>query len=78
MFVALPGEVDNMLQRVAERKLPRANLARVETHRSGSSSRGKGISVRCALSIETVLWRRSTAARGCRASMLDKNTVINA
>jgi hypothetical protein len=69
MFVALPRNGDTML--------PRANLARVEPNRSGSLSRGKGISVCCALSVETVLWRRSTAARGCRVSILDTNTVIN-
>jgi hypothetical protein len=64
MFVALPRNVDTML--------PRANLARVEPNRSGSLSRGKGISVCCALSVETVLWcsgteeqRRSTAALRC-------------
>jgi hypothetical protein len=119
MFVALPHKVDTMLPREAERTLPRANLARVEPNRSGSWSRGKGISLGCALSVETVLWRsgvsfaakwrmksvslsysfinlkrycgiqkvlititevyarthRSTAARGCRTSMLDTNTV---
>jgi hypothetical protein len=37
MFVALPRKIDTML--------PRANLARVEQNRSGSLSRGKGISV---------------------------------
>jgi hypothetical protein len=78
MFVALPRKVDTMLPRAAEQTLLRANLARAEPNGSGSSSRCKGISVCCALSIETVLWRRSTAARGCRASMLDTNTVINA
>jgi hypothetical protein len=46
MFVALPRKVDTML--------PRANLTRVEPNRSGSLSRGKGISVCCALSVETV------------------------
>jgi hypothetical protein len=48
MFVALPRKVDTML--------PRANLARVEPNRIGSLSRGKGISVCCAFSVETVLW----------------------
>jgi hypothetical protein len=80
MFVALPRKVDTMLPCSAERTLPRANLARVEPSRSGSLSRGKETS------IETVLWRsgvfltaqeqrRSTAASGRRASMLDMNTV---
>jgi hypothetical protein len=49
MLVALPRKFDSML--------PRANLGRVEPNRSGSLSRGKGISVCCALSVETVLWR---------------------
>jgi hypothetical protein len=57
MFVALPRKFDTMLPRAAERTLPRANLARVEPNLSGSLSRGKGISVCCALSVETVLWR---------------------
>jgi hypothetical protein len=57
MFVALPRKVDTMLPRTAELTLPRANLARVEPNRSGSLSRGKGISVCCALPVETVLWR---------------------
>jgi hypothetical protein len=57
MFVALPRKVDTMLPRSAERTLPRANLAHVEPNWSGSLSRGKEISVCCALSIETVLWR---------------------
>jgi hypothetical protein len=83
MFVALPRKVGTMLPRAAEGTLPLANLARVEPNRSGSLSRGKGISVCCALSVDAVLWRcgteeqrRSTAAHGCRASMLDTNTVI--
>jgi hypothetical protein len=49
VFVALP--------RAAERTLPRTNLARVEPNRGGSLSRGKGISVCSALSVETVFWR---------------------
>jgi hypothetical protein len=49
VFVALPLKVDTMS--------PRANLARVEPNRSGSLSRGKMISVLCAFSFETVLWR---------------------
>jgi hypothetical protein len=53
MFVALPRKVDTILPRAAERTLPRANLARVEPKRSGSLSCGKGISVCCALSVET-------------------------
>jgi hypothetical protein len=57
MFVALPHKVDTMLPRAAERTVPRANWARVEPNRSGSLSRGKGISVCYALSVETVLWR---------------------
>jgi hypothetical protein len=48
MFVALPLKVDAML--------PRANLARVEPNRSGPLSRGKGISMCCALSVETIFW----------------------
>jgi hypothetical protein len=57
IFAALPRKVDTMLPRAAERTLPRANLARVEPNQSGSLSRGKGISVCCALSAETVVWR---------------------
>jgi hypothetical protein len=57
IFVALPRKVDPMLPRAAERTLPRANLARVEPNRNGSLSRDKGISVCCALAVETVLWR---------------------
>jgi hypothetical protein len=57
MLVALPRKVDTTLPRAAERTLPHANLARVEPNRSGSLSRGKGISVCCALSVETVLRR---------------------
>jgi hypothetical protein len=41
VIVAFPRKVDTML--------PRANLARVEPNRSGSLSRGKGISVCCVL-----------------------------
>jgi hypothetical protein len=55
MIVALPRKVDTMLPLAAERTLPRTNLARVEPNRSGTLSRGKGISVCCALSVETVL-----------------------
>jgi hypothetical protein len=47
MFVALPRKVDTMLPRVAERTMPRSNLARVEPNLSGSLSRGKGISLCC-------------------------------
>jgi hypothetical protein len=57
MSVALPRKLDTILPRAAERTLPRTNLVRVEPNRSGSLSRGKGISVCCALSVETVLWR---------------------
>jgi hypothetical protein len=56
MLVALPRKVDTMLPRAAERTLPLANLERVEQNRSGSLSRGKGISACCALSVETALW----------------------
>jgi hypothetical protein len=52
MFVALPRKVDTMLGR--------ANLARVEPNLSGSLSSGKGISVCCALSVETVLCLRNS------------------
>jgi hypothetical protein len=60
MFVALPRKVDTMLPRAAERALPRANLAVVEQNWSGTLSRGKGISMCCALSVETVLWLRNS------------------
>jgi hypothetical protein len=60
MFVALPRKVDTIL--------PRANLERVEPNRSGSLSRGKGILVCCALSVETVLWS-STFSRELRDSV---------
>jgi hypothetical protein len=53
MFVVLPRKVNTMLPRT----LLRANLAHVEPNRSGSLSRGKGISVCCVLSVETVSWR---------------------
>jgi hypothetical protein len=53
MFVAFPRKVDTMLPRAAERRLLRANMALVERF----FSRGKGISVCCTLSVETVLWR---------------------
>lgn len=56
MFIALPRKVNTMLLRAAELTLLRTNLARVEPNRSGSLSGGKGISVCCALSDETVLW----------------------
>jgi hypothetical protein len=68
MFVALPREVDTMLPRAAERRLPCANLARVEPNWSGSLSRGKGISVCCALSGETVLCRRNSVDQQPHAS----------
>jgi hypothetical protein len=55
MFLALPRKVDTML--------PRANLARVEPNLSGSLSRGKGISMCCALSVETVLCLRNSITR---------------
>jgi hypothetical protein len=55
MFVALPRKVDTML--------PRTNLARVQPNWSGSLSRGKGISVCCALSVETVLCLRDSITR---------------
>jgi hypothetical protein len=57
MFVAVPRKVDTILPRAAERTLPRANVARIEPNRTGSLSRGKRISVCCAISVETVLWR---------------------
>jgi hypothetical protein len=66
MFVALSRKVDTMMLREAmfvalsrkvDTMLPRANLARVEPNRSGYLSRGKEISVCCALSVEKVLWR---------------------
>jgi hypothetical protein len=60
VFVALPRKVDTMLPRAAERTLQRANLVRVEPNLSGSLSRGKGISVCCALAVETVLWLRNS------------------
>jgi hypothetical protein len=63
IFVALPRKVDTMLPRTVERTLPRANLARVDPNRSGSLSRGKGISVCCALSVETVLCLRNSVTR---------------
>jgi hypothetical protein len=57
MFSALPRKVHTMLPRAAERTLPRANLARVEPNRSGSSfPRQRDFSVLCSF-IETVLWR---------------------
>jgi hypothetical protein len=56
MFVVLPRKVDTIYTRAAERTLQRPNLARVEPNRSGSLSRGKGISVCYALSVERVLW----------------------
>jgi hypothetical protein len=79
MFVALPLKVDTILPHAAERTLPRTNLARVEPNRSGSLSRGKGISV--CFSVEKVLWRCCVsfeALINSRASMLDTNTVTNA
>jgi hypothetical protein len=66
MFGALPFKVDSMLPRAAERTLPRANVARVEPHRSGSLSRGKGLSVCCALSVEMVLWRSGMSFEAIR------------
>jgi hypothetical protein len=63
MFVTLPRKFDTMLPRAVERTLPHANLARVEPNRGGSLSRGKGISVCCALSVETVLFLRNRVAR---------------
>jgi hypothetical protein len=63
MFVALPHKVDTILPREAERTLPRANLACVEPNRSRSLSHGKGISVFCALSVETVLCLRNSVTR---------------
>jgi hypothetical protein len=57
MFVALPRKVDTMLPRAAERTMPRPNLACVKPNLCDSLSRGNGISVCCALSVETVLWR---------------------
>jgi hypothetical protein len=61
VFVALPRKVDTMLPRAAARTLPR-----VEPNRSGYLSRGEGISVCRALSVETVLWSSgvSFAANG--------------
>jgi hypothetical protein len=48
MFVVLRLQVDTTL--------PRVNLDRFEPNRSASLSRRKGISVCCALEVETVLW----------------------
>ena len=72
MFVALPRKVDTMLLRTAERTLPRANLARVEPNRSGSLTRGNGISVCCARSVETVVWCSNSVDQQPR-SMLGKH-----
>jgi hypothetical protein len=69
MLVALSRKVDTMM--------PRANLTRVEPNRSGSLSRSK-FSVLCSFSWDGLVseeQRPSTAARGCRTSMLDTNTV---
>jgi hypothetical protein len=55
MFVALPRKFDTMLPRATQRTLPR-----VDPNRSGSLSRGKGISMCCALSVETVLCLRNS------------------
>ena len=68
MFVALPRKVETMLLRVAERTLPRANLARVEPNRSGSLTCGKGISVCCACSVETVVWCSNSVDQQPRAA----------
>jgi hypothetical protein len=61
MFVALPRKVDTMLLHAVERTLPRSSLARVEQNWSGTLSRVKGISVCCALSVETISWLRNSA-----------------
>jgi hypothetical protein len=55
VFVALRRKVHTML--------PCENLARVELNRSGFLSRGKGISVCCAPSVETVLCLRDSVTR---------------
>jgi hypothetical protein len=68
MFVALPRKAGTKLPRAAERTLLRANLARVEPNWSGSLSRGKGISVCCALSVDTVLWRRNSVDQQSHAA----------
>jgi hypothetical protein len=60
MFVALPHKVDTMLLHAAEQTLLRMDLVRVEPNWSGSLSRGKGISVGCSLSVETILWLRNS------------------
>jgi hypothetical protein len=74
VFVALPRKVDTMLPRATERTLPRTNLARVEPNRSDFCPAAKGF--QCAVlfkSRRSCVW--GTASRGCRASMLDTNTV---
>jgi hypothetical protein len=78
MLVDLPRKVDTMLSRAAERTLLCANLAHVERNRSGSLSRGKGISVCCDLSVETVLCRGTASINSHTRlphCMLDANTV---
>jgi hypothetical protein len=51
MFVALPRKIDTMLPRAAERTLPRANLPRIESNRSGFFvPRQRDISVLCSFS----------------------------
>jgi hypothetical protein len=57
------SHVETILPRAAEQTLPRTNLARVEPNQSGSVSRGKGISVCCTFSVETVLWCCGVFAR---------------
>jgi hypothetical protein len=70
MFVTLLHKVDTMLPRAVERTLPRANLARVEPNWSGSLSRGKGISVCCAFSVETVLCLRNSVHEQPHANLV--------
>jgi hypothetical protein len=72
MFVALPRKVETMFLRAAEQTLSHANLVRVEPNRSGSLTRGKGISVFCARSVETVVWCSNSVDQQPR-SMLGKH-----
>jgi hypothetical protein len=79
MFVALPRKVNTMLPCAAEWTLPRANLAHIEPNWSGFFvPRQRDVSVLCSFSSDSLVseeQRRSTAAPGCRPSMLDTNTV---
>jgi hypothetical protein len=68
MLVAVPRKVYTILPHAAEQTLSRANLACVEPNRSGSLSRGKVISVCCALSVETALSLRNSVDQQPRAA----------